>query len=74
MAACELMMVTPAIRNLIREAKTPQIASSMASAAQEGSITMDNFLVRLYKDQVISARTAKEAARDADYMKRYVLV
>ncbi len=73
-AACELMMVTPAIRNLIREAKTPQIANSMASAAQEGSITMDNFLVRLYKDQVISARTAKEAARDADYMKRYVLV
>ena len=73
-AACELMMVTPAIRNLIREAKTPQIASSMASAAQEGSITMDNFLVRLYKDQVISARTAKEAARDLDYMKRYVLV
>ena len=72
--ACELMMVTPAIRNLIREAKTPQIASSMASAAQEGSITMDNFLVRLYKDQVISARTAKEAARDLDYMKRYVLV
>ena len=73
-AACELMMVTPAIRNLIREAKTPQIASSMASAAQEGSFTMDNFLVRLYKDQVISARTAKEAARDLDYMKRYVLV
>lgn len=33
-AACELMMVTPAIRNLIREAKTPQIASSMASAAR----------------------------------------
>lgn len=72
-AACELMMVTPAIRNLIREAKTPQIASSMASAAQEGSVTMDNFLVRLYKDQKITARTAREAARDADYMKRFVL-
>lgn len=73
-AACELMMVTPAIRNLIREAKTPQIASSMASSALEGSITMDNFLVRLYKEQMISARTAKEAARDGDYMKRFVLI
>lgn len=70
-AACELLMVTPAIRNLIREGKTPQIAASMGTASQEGSITMDNFLLNLYKKQVISASTAKEAARDTEYMKRF---
>ena len=53
-AACELMMVTPAIRNLIREGKTPQIANSMATSAAEGSITMDNSLIRLWKSQAIS--------------------
>lgn len=73
-AACELMMVTPAIRNLIREAKTPQIASSMASSALEGSVTMEHSLIRLYKDRVISAAAAKEAARDKDYIKKYILI
>ncbi len=69
-AACELMIVTPAIRNLIREGKTPQIVSALGTSAQEGSITMDNFLIKLYKDRVITAETARKAARDAEYVKK----
>ena len=69
-AACELMMVTPAIRNLIREGKTPQIASALGTSAQEGSITMDNCLVKLWKEKAISADTARRAARDTEYVRR----
>ena len=68
--ACELMMVTPAIRNLIREGKTPQIVSAISTSAAEGSITMDNALIQLYKNKIISAETARAASRDVDYVKK----
>lgn len=71
-AACELMVVTPAIRNLIREGKTPQIASALSTSAAEGSVTMDNAIIRLFKAGKISAATAKAAARDQDYIKKNV--
>ena len=71
-AACELMMVTPAIRNLIREGKTPQIVNAIATSAAEGNITMDNALIRMFKNQQIDAQTAREAAHDYDYVKRSV--
>ncbi len=71
-AACELMIVTPAIRNLIREGKTPQIASALSTSAAEGSITMDNSLIALCRQRVISAETARQAARDAEYVRRSI--
>ncbi len=71
-AACELMMVTPAIRNLIREGKTPQIASSMATSAAEGSVTMDNSILSLYRQHIITAETARSAAHDAEYIRKNV--
>lgn len=71
--ACELMMVTPAIRNLIREGKTPQIASSLATSAAVGSITMDNALLNLYRTRAIDANTACENAHDQDYMRKNTL-
>ena len=71
-AACELMVVTPAIRNLIREGKTPQIASALSTSAAEGGITMDNAIIRLFKAGKINAATAKAAARDQDYIKKNV--
>ncbi len=72
-AACEVMVVNSAIRNLIREGKTPQIANSLATSADLGSITMDNAIIRLYKDKAITAQTARDAARDADYVKKNTL-
>lgn len=70
--ACELMVVTPAIRNLIREGKTPQIANALATSAEVGSITMDNMLVRLAKTQVITRAAAVDAAHDAEFVARSV--
>jgi len=72
-AACELMMVSPAVRNLIREGKTPQIANAVATSADLGSITMDNALIRLFKDKKITAETARQAAHDLDYVKKNTL-
>lgn len=63
-AACELMMLTPAIRNLIRDGKTPQMQSYLLSSAKEGSITMDNFLIRMAKEGVITPQTAVDACQD----------
>lgn len=68
--ACELMMVTPAIRNLIREGKTPQIASSMGTSAAAGSVTMDNALIDLNRNRLIDAQTAREAAHDYEYVEK----
>ncbi len=71
-AACEVMVVNPAIRNLIREGKTPQMFSAMLSGASEGSVTMDNALIRMVREQLIDAKTAQEAAHDKEYMKKNV--
>lgn len=71
-AACELMVMTPAIRNSIREGKTAQMGNYMLTAKDQGSVTMDNALIQLWKKQLISAKTAKEAARDKEYMKKQV--
>ncbi len=68
--ACETMIVTPAIRNLIREGKTPQIASAIATSAKDGSISMDAFLTRLYRERKISRETALFAAQDPEFVKR----
>jgi len=71
-AACEVMIVNPAIRNLIREGKTPQIANAMLTSAQEGSVSMDNSLLRMVRERVISADTAIAAAHDTDYVRRSI--
>lgn len=72
-AACELMVVNAAIRNLIREGKTPQIANTVATSAAEGAVTMDNAILRLYQAGKISAETARAAAHDPDYVKKSLL-
>ena len=69
-AACELMMITPAIRNLIRDGKTPQMQSYLLSSAKEGSITMDNFLIRMAKEGVITPQTAVDASRNPQEVRR----
>lgn len=70
--ACEVMVVNPAIRNLIREGKTPQIENTIATTADLGSVTMDNTLVQMVRGRVISPATAVAAAHDQEYVKRLV--
>ena len=65
-AACEIMVVTDAIRNLIREAKTPQIDGFISMDSRSGSVTMDQSLRRLVQDRVVSFDTALSYARDRE--------
>ena len=46
-AACEVLLATPAIRNLIREGKTHQIYSAIQAGAQHGMVAMDQSLAQL---------------------------
>ncbi len=52
--ACEVMIATPAIRNLIREGKTHQIYSSMQAGSKFGMQTMDQHLADLVNKGKIS--------------------
>lgn len=70
--ACELMIVTDAIRNLIRNGNTPQIANAVATSAAVGGMTMDQSLVRLIKEKKITKDTAMLYCHDAQYIKKHV--
>ena len=70
--ACEIMVVNAAIRNLIREGKTPMIQNAIATMANEGAISMDNALLKLAREKKISPTTAIENAHDPDYVKKGV--
>jgi len=48
-AAYEVLVATPAIRNLIREGKTHQIYSAMQAGAQHGMHTLDQHLAELVR-------------------------
>lgn len=68
--AAEVMIVTQAIQNLIREGKTPQMQSFMLSSADQGAITMDNCLIQMAMDGKILPQTAEEAGVDRDYIRK----
>ena len=58
--ACEIMVATPAIRNLIREGKTHQIYSAMQAGAKFGMQTMDQHLADLVNKGRITYETGIE--------------
>lgn len=68
--AFEIVRCTTAIRNMIREAKTHQIETAVASSAAEGMITMDANLLKMCMDGVISPETALAHSLSPDVMKR----
>ena len=56
--AFEIMYTNPAIKNLIREAKTHQIDSAIQAGAAQGMCTMDASLLRLVTEKRVSKETA----------------
>jgi twitching motility protein PilT len=70
--ACEVMIVTPAIKNLIREGKTPMIQNAITTTAAEGAVTMDNALIKLAREKRISPALAIEHAHEQDFVKKNV--
>ncbi|MBR2528842.1 MAG: PilT/PilU family type 4a pilus ATPase [Blautia sp.] len=68
--ACEMMVVTDAIRNLIRSGNTPQIANAVATSAALGGQTMDQALVKLVRAGRITRDSALHYAHETDYVKK----
>ena len=62
-AAHEIMIGTPAIRNLIREAKIAQMYSAIQTGSSTGMQTLDQNLTDLVRRNVISASAARSAAK-----------
>lgn len=66
--ALEIMTVTPAIRNMIRDNKVHQIDGLIYSSAKEDMISMDSSLLNLYKDGKITAETALKYASNPEML------
>ncbi len=62
-AAHEIMIGTPAVRNLIREGKVAQMYSAIQTGAKVGMQTMDQCLQRLLKNNQITRQVAREKAK-----------
>ncbi|MEO8203879.1 MAG: type IV pilus twitching motility protein PilT [Betaproteobacteria bacterium] len=65
-AAHEIMIGTPAINNLIREAKIPQMYSAIQTGSQYGMQTLDQNLSDLVKRNVISVPEARSKAANKE--------
>jgi twitching motility protein PilT len=63
-AAVEILFCSPAIGNMIREGKTPQITSAIQTGQKDGMIDMDGSIRRLYEEKKISLQAALDKAID----------
>ena len=66
--AFEIMTVTPAIRNMIRDNKVHQIDGLIYSSVKDDMISMDTSLMKLCKSGVISRETALTHATNPDML------
>jgi twitching motility protein PilT len=65
-AAHEIMIGTPAIRNLIRENKVAQMYSAIQTGGNIGMQTLDQCLQELVKRNVVAGAVARNAAQNKD--------
>ena len=68
--AFEIMLVNNAISNIIREAKTHQIDNVINTSSQDGMVSMDTYIMKLYRSGTITADTALRNAANPDVMHR----
>ena len=68
--ASEVLSVTPAVRNLIREGKTHQIYSVLQTSAAQGMQSMDSSLARLVREGKITRAVAESRSAVPEELKR----
>ena len=71
-AAFDVMHSTPAIKNLIREAKSPQINSTIQTSKKLGMQTMDDAIFDLYMKGDIDKENAVSYAQDSQIMEKRI--
>jgi len=70
--ATEVLIGTPAIRNLIREGKTHQVSTLMHTGAQFGMQTLEQSLKNLYQKGLVSFEDAFARAHDVETFRKLV--
>lgn len=73
-AAFEIMLGTPAIRNLIRQNNTHQIPSMLQTQSKRGMCTLDQSLANLYGEGAVTRESALERAQDINELERLMEV
>ncbi len=68
-AAREIMVVTPAIANLIREGKSHMIKNSIETGAKFGMITLDKALIELVNGGMVTVEDACSKASDPEVVR-----
>lgn len=68
--AFEIMVMTPAISNMIRDSKIHQIDGVIYTSAKDDMISMDNSLLNLYKSGRITKDTALKYCSNPEMMRR----
>jgi Tfp pilus assembly protein, pilus retraction ATPase PilT len=71
--ACEVLVPTPAVRNLIREGKTHQIYSTMQTGTQFGMQTMDAALADLVRRGAITRELAEHRSSNPEDLGRLLM-
>jgi twitching motility protein PilT len=71
-ASIEVMIATPAIRNLVRENKAFQITSIIQTSGEIGMQTMDQALRDLYQQSMITYEMAMQRAQNQDELKKLI--
>ncbi len=71
-AAMEILIATPAVRNLIREAKTHQIPSMIQTGKQYGMQLLDDAIMQLFKKKWISADAAYGKANNKSLFRSFL--
>lgn len=69
-AAAEILVATPAVRNIIREGKTHQLEAVIQTGAEFGMQSMDRTLVQMVHNGTISYDEARTVAVDIDELDR----
>lgn len=71
--AFEVMILTPAIRNLIREGKTHQIDGMIYASTNDSMIAMDTSILKLYRAGVIDKKAALANASNPEMMMKKLI-
>jgi twitching motility protein PilT len=69
-AACEVLSMTPAVRNLIREGKTHQIYSVLQTSSAHGMQSMDSSLAQLVREGKITRQQANQRSSTPEELNR----
>ncbi len=70
--ACEVLSITPAVRNLIREGKIYQISNLVQGPLEDGMISMERSLADLVKKDLVEYEEARSRASNKSIFERYL--